>query len=85
VGAVDYEYNIGEYEVTNVQWRELLNAKANLGDPHGLYYPAMAGKYGGISGIGSGTADEPYVYTVKVGDANWARYRPRLQIRSYRV
>ena len=46
-GAVDYEYSIGKYEVTNIQWREFLNAKAAVGDPYGLYDAAMGEQYGG--------------------------------------
>ncbi|UCE58555.1 MAG: hypothetical protein JSU63_14055 [Phycisphaerales bacterium] len=33
VGAVDYEYRIGKYEVTKGQYRAMLNAVAALGDP----------------------------------------------------
>ena len=40
VGAVDYEYNIGKYEVTCAQYVEFLNAAAAT-DPHGLYNSDM--------------------------------------------
>ena len=36
VGAVDYAYNIGTYEVTNAQYVEFLNAVAKT-DGYGLY------------------------------------------------
>ena len=39
-GAVDYEYNIGTYEVTAGQYCEFLNAVAKS-DPHGLYNSSM--------------------------------------------
>ncbi len=39
-GAVDYEYNIGKYEVTAGQYTEFLNAVAKS-DPHGLYNAEM--------------------------------------------
>ena len=35
-GAVNYEYYIGIYEVTNAQYTEMLNAVA-ASDPYGLY------------------------------------------------
>ena len=40
VGAVDYEYNIGTYEVTAGQYCEFLNAVA-AADPYGLYNTLM--------------------------------------------
>ena len=41
-GAVDYEYNIGKYEVTAGQYTEFLNAVAKT-DTHGLYDASMDG------------------------------------------
>jgi len=70
-GSVAEPYWIGKYEVTNAQWREFLNAKAAVGDPYGLYNTYMAGTYGGIARSGSGTQQDPYVYTAKGGDSNW--------------
>ena len=72
-GAVDYEYNIGKYEVTNGQYREFLNAKAAVGDPYGLYSTDMTNMYGGIDRSGSGTVADPYAYTAKGGDTSWDR------------
>ncbi len=71
VGAVDYVYLIGKYEVTNAQWREFLTEKASLGDPYELYNTEMASTYGGIDRSGLGTVEDPYVYSAKGGDANW--------------
>ena len=39
-GAVDYEYNIGKYEVTAGQYTAFLNAVAKT-DPYGLYNTSM--------------------------------------------
>jgi sulfatase modifying factor 1 len=39
-GAVNYEYRIGKYEVTNAQYVAFLNAKASTGI-YGLYSPEM--------------------------------------------
>jgi sulfatase modifying factor 1 len=42
VGAVDYVYNIGKYEVTAGQYRDFLNAVDPMGsNPYGIYTPAM--------------------------------------------
>jgi len=75
-GRVDTDYMIGMYEVTNIQWREFLTAKASIGDPHGLYSASMGGlgifgSHGGIDQAGAGTTEEPYVYSSKDGDGNW--------------
>ncbi len=40
-GAVDYEYNIGKFEVTAGQYTEFLNAVAGT-DTYDLYHPYMA-------------------------------------------
>ncbi|MHB0960767.1 MAG: formylglycine-generating enzyme family protein [Pirellulaceae bacterium] len=71
-GAVDYVYGIGKYEVTNGQYIAFLNVKAAVGDPNELYNTEMNGTYGGIARKGSGTVANPWVYSDKVGDANWA-------------
>ncbi len=67
-GGVDYEYDIGKYEVSNAQYCEFLNAVASLEDPAGLYNLHMAGTYGGIERTGTPGA---YSYGPKDGDANW--------------
>jgi len=41
-GAVDYEYNMGKYEVTAGQYAEFLNAVAWRADAFALYNPSMA-------------------------------------------
>src|SRR5688572_16070392 len=52
-GAVNYEYSIGTYEVTNAQYAEFLNAKA-AADPLALYNTSMGtGFDGGITRTGS--------------------------------
>ncbi len=67
-GAVDYEYQIGKYEVTAGQYTEFLNAVAAT-DTHGLYNASMwSSSYGckiqqsGISGY--------YTYSVASGWEN---------------
>jgi len=67
-GAVDYEYGIGKYEVTNGQYIEFLNAVASA-DPHGLF------RQGGMdSSSGGGISRQGYsgsfVYTLRDGDVN---------------
>ena len=63
-GAVSYGYNIGTYEVTNAQYAEFLNARAQS-DPSGLYNTNMGtAPYGGITRSGiSGS----FTYTVITG------------------
>ena len=46
-GAVNYQYSIGKYEVTNAQYAAFLNAKAAT-DTYGLYSEDMARDHGGI-------------------------------------
>ena len=62
-GAVDYEYRIGKYEVTNEEYCELLNAMAKT-DRYQLYDGRMAGEYGGITRSGLPGA---YTYKTKPG------------------
>ncbi len=66
-GAVAYNYNIGEFDVTNAQYVAFLNAKASASDPNTLWAPAMGDAgFGGITRSGSG----PFTYTVTPGYAN---------------
>jgi formylglycine-generating enzyme required for sulfatase activity len=53
-GRVDYEYQIGKYEITQGQYTEFLNAAAR-DDPNQLFYPAMGftRSQGGIQQTGS--------------------------------
>ena len=67
-GAVNYQYSIGRYEVTNAQYAAFLNAKAAT-DAYGLYHTSMAGTYGGINRSGSSGS---YTYSTKSGRENWA-------------
>ena len=63
-GAVDYEYNIGKYEVTTGQYTAFLNAVAGV-DPYSLYHPNMSEieRY-----AGDGTEPNPYQYRVDPAD-----------------
>ena len=67
-GAVAYSYNIGQYDVTNAQYVEFLNAKAATADPYGLWSSQMdpSNSEGAISRTGSGL----FTYAVKPGYAN---------------
>ena len=69
-GAVDYEYRIGEYEVTAGQYTEFLNAMA-AADPYGLYNTNMdtAVYYGGCDIKRTGSSGS-YVYSVTSDRAN---------------
>ncbi len=51
-GAVNYEYRIGKFEVTNAEYCEFLNAVAKE-DVRDLYSRRMAGEFGGILRKGS--------------------------------
>jgi sulfatase modifying factor 1 len=67
-GAVNYQYSIGRYEVTNAQYAAFLNAKAAT-DTYGLYNTGMAGTHGGITRSGSSGS---YAYSTVSGRENWA-------------
>ena len=56
-GAVSYEYRIGKYEVTNLQYTQFLNAVAAT-DTYGLYRIDMAGEIWRSGSLGS------YVYSL---------------------
>lgn len=66
-GAVDYNYRIGKYEVTNSQYAEFLNAAA-ASDPYGLFNPTMASNARG--GITRSGASGSYIYAVKSNMGN---------------
>jgi len=66
-GSVPYSYSIDEYEVTNAQYAEFLNAKA-ASDPLALYNTTMGdSREGGITRSGSSGS---YTYAVKTGFAD---------------
>lgn len=67
LGAVDYVYRIGKYEVTAGQYTEFLNAVAKA-DPYGLYDPEMADTSRGANIQRTGSSPS-YSYTVA---ADWA-------------
>ncbi len=66
-GAVDYDFRIGKYETTNIQYTEFLNSVA-ASDTNDLYDAAMESSVrGGITRTGiSGS----YTYTVKANMDN---------------
>ena len=64
-GAVDYEYRIGKFEVTNEEYAKFLNAAAAFSDPYKLYNTKMAESYGGIERSGE---EGNYSYSVRVVD-----------------
>jgi sulfatase modifying factor 1 len=73
VGTVSYNYSIGTYEVTNAQYVEFLNAKAQS-DPLGLYNTNMSDPshstdfgYGGITRAGDSGS---YTYQAIAGSEN---------------
>ncbi len=78
-GDVNYEFQIGKYEVTNTQYCAFLNAVA-ASDPYGLYLPEMGDSTfpnrGGITQTGS---DGSYTYSTIPGRAhmpvNWVSWR----------
>lgn len=66
VGAVNYAYNMGKYEVTAGQYTAFLNAVAKI-DSFGLYNPAMWSNLLGCKidrYAGNGTEADPYQYRV---------------------
>ena len=64
-GAVNYEYQIGKYEITQGQYAVFLNAVAALEDTYGLFTPP-----GPASGLQRhGMPPGPYTYST---DAGWA-------------
>lgn len=40
-GAVDHPFEIGKHKVSNVEYGKMLNAVAQIADPHHLYHPKM--------------------------------------------
>ena len=66
-GAVGYGYQIGEYEVTNAQYAEFLNAVAQT-DTYGLFNPSMSDNSSG--GITRSGVSGSYSYAVKANMGN---------------
>lgn len=67
-GAVDYEYYIGEYPVTNEQYAAFLNAVA-ADDPYGLYDERMGSEvHGGIERAGSPGS---FTYEVRIAEGGY--------------
>ena len=71
-GSVAYNYNIGKYEVTTVQYTEFLNAKART-DAYGLWNASMANTGTVPEGYGCNIqrsgASGSYTYTVGSGSS----------------
>ncbi len=67
-GAVDYAYQIGQYEVTAGQYTTFLNAVAAT-DPYGLYNPEMSSHDYGCKIQQNGTSGN-YTYSVAPDRAN---------------
>lgn len=65
-GAVNYDFRIATFEVTNAQYAVFLNAKA-ASDSLALYNTNMAGGFGGIARSGT---DGSYTYTAISGREN---------------
>ena len=68
VGAVNYTYDIGKFEVTAAQYTEFLNAKAAT-DTHALYSTIMWSSTYGCKIQRSGTSGS-YTYSVAADRAN---------------
>jgi len=67
-GAVDYDYRISKYVVTNSQYAEFLNAKA-ASDPLALYHIGM-GLDANVGGIARSGSNGSYSYALKPGFEN---------------
>ena len=70
VGAVDYAYNIGKYEVTAGQYTEFLNAVADT-NAYGLYSTYMADPAEWLFGCNIQRSGDSGSYTYSV-DPDWA-------------
>ena len=69
-GAVEYDYSIGAYEVTNAQYVAFLNAVAGI-DTHRLWNVGMGDNLeGGIRRDGGGTPEDPYRYSTRENMGN---------------
>jgi formylglycine-generating enzyme len=69
-GKVDYNYNIGEYDVTSSQYTVFLNAVAAT-DTYGVYNSEMAGTAVGNPGIIQSGSSGSYTYSVAAGRGNY--------------
>jgi formylglycine-generating enzyme required for sulfatase activity len=69
-GAVDYEYRIGKYEVTNAQYTVFLNAVDPSGsNPNGIYDGSMgSNNRGGISFISGAPTGSKYSVKTNMGN-----------------
>ena len=68
-GAVDYEFNIGTYEVSNAEYTEFLNVVDGDGsDPYDLYNGNMGSGYGGITFSAGNPSGSKYSVRAGRGD-----------------
>jgi formylglycine-generating enzyme required for sulfatase activity len=68
-GAVDYNYHIGKYPVTNEEYAAFLNAVASDDDPFGLYDERMGTEvHGGIERLG---AEGEYSYEIRTASTGF--------------
>jgi formylglycine-generating enzyme len=65
-GEVDYNYNIGTYDVTLTQYTTFLNSVATTSDPYGLYNASL-GTDLNVAGISRSGGPGAYYYAV-IGD-----------------
>ena len=68
-GSVDQTFRISQFEITNQQYADFLNAKA-ASDPYGLFDPQMS--EGSRAGIERKGREGAYHYRVKKGREQWA-------------
>ena len=70
-GSVGYDYKIGKYEITNLQYTKFLNSVAKNSDPYGLYNVFMdtGHMYSPNAIIRSGTSGN-FIYTTTTGFEN---------------
>ena len=76
-GKVDYVFQIGKFEVNNLQYAAFLNAKAKS-DPHSLYDTRADDPHNGIVRFGS---EGSFIYAVK----NGMEHRPVALVNFYKA
>lgn len=64
-GCVPYSFEIGKYEITNLQYADFLNAVASKSDPFRLFHEDM--QSGIVGGIDRRKNGDEFVYSVKPG------------------
>jgi len=64
-GCTPYSFEIGKYEITNLQYADFLNAVASKSDPFQLFHEDM--QLGVVGGIDRRKNDDEFVYSAKAG------------------